>query len=162
MVSWAIKNFGGTIPRTESRNLPPDNAEQATNCDLSSGVIEGLPTPVLIKDFSKFLPLPQRAYRFPSATSGQPDAWLPLPSPFSSVMRSPLANDTVQGGRIYWTNPDDGAYWNTYDRILDGNAGELAPYNLGVNQPDPANSSLTLGVFGGTDTTTNPQVARSY
>src|SRR5579883_3147874 len=100
MVAWAIKDFGGEIPRTESRNLPDNAAEAAWNCDLSSGVIEGLPIPNLVIDLSSF-PGTQRAYRFP--VQGLADVWLPLPSSFSSVCRSPLADDTSH--RLYWTNP---------------------------------------------------------
>lgn len=159
MAAWAIKNFGGLIPRTGSRNLPDSAAEQAVNCDLSSGYIEGLPIPVLIEDLSSFTGT-QRAYRFPVANN--PDVWIPLPSPFSSVVRSPLANDTAH--RVYWTNPPDssapGQFWNTYARIAAGNTGGNAPYNTGTIQPSATASSITVGQLGGTAGV--PEIARSY
>lgn len=148
----------------ESRMLPDFAAEAAWNCDLSSGVLEGLPTPVQIIDLSGGAGNPagtQRAYRFP--VPGQPDAWLPLPSPFSSVTRSPLANDT--SNRLYWTNPSSvanpGAFWNTYARIFAGNAGANAPYNLGTIQPDPT-VAPTVTAVGGTDPSIVPFIGRSY
>lgn len=153
-----MKDFGGMIPRRESRLLPEANAEQAVNCDLSSGDLAGLPIPSLVIDLSAISGT-QRAYRFP--IPGNPDVWLPLPSPFSSVCRSPLANDTSH--RIYWTNPPDasdpGAFWNTYTRIAAGNTGGNAPYNLGTVYPDP-NSGPGVSVSGGTGGV--PEIARSY
>lgn len=135
------------------------SAEQAINCDLSSGYIEGLPIPNLIIDLSAFSGT-QRAYRFPVASN--PDVWIPLPSPFSSVVRSPLANDTAH--RVYWTNPPDssnpGQFWNTYARIAAGNTGGNAPYNLGTIQPNSAASSITIAASGGTAGV--PEIARSY
>lgn len=159
MVSWAIKDFGGMIPRTESRNLPPNNAEQATNCDLSSGVIKGLPVPRVLQNFSGMDPFPQRAYRLPGSNDGK-DAWLPLPSPFASVCRSPLANDTLR--RIYWTVPGLGAFWTFYGAMIAGGTGEWAPYNLGMIQPDPVTSTLSITTFGGTTDGSVPLVTRSY
>ena len=144
MVAFAIKEFGGEIPRTQGRNLPNNNAEQAANCDLSSGNLEGLPIPQLVVDLSA-TPGTQRAYRYP--VEGDADVWLPLPSPYSSVCRSPLANDTSQ--RLFWTNPvgssAPGAWWNTRARIAAGDP----PYNLGVIQPDPT-TAPTVVVTGGT------------
>jgi hypothetical protein len=157
MVSWAVKDYGGEIPRRESRLLPDNNAEEAVNCDLSSGDLQGLPIPNFVIDLGAGI---KRAYRFPLA--GQADVWLALPSPFSSACRSPLANDTQN--RVYWTNPTgygaDGAYWNTRARINAGNTGANAPYNLGTVQPDPNTSSLTITAVGGTAGV--PEVERSY
>lgn len=157
MVAFAIKDFGGEIPRKDSRLLPDNNGEQVWNCDLSSGALAGLPTPVPV------VTLPagtQRAYRYPSPTVGGPDAWLPLPSPFSSVVRSPLADDTLQ--RVFWTNPDGGgAFWNTYTRIAAGNTGANAPYNLGMVGPSPS-ATVTVVVTGGTRDGSIPFIDRSY
>ncbi len=133
VVAWAIKDFGGLIPRTGSRNLPQAAAEQAANCDLASGYIAGLPIPELIRDFSTLPVKPSRAYRLPGPDPTFPDAWLALPSPYSSVARSPLANDPLR--RVYWTNPGQGAFWNTYQRVLNGNTGSNAPYTLGFIAP---------------------------
>src|SRR5579863_4496964 len=110
MVAWAIRNFGGLVPRTQSRNLPPNMADQAVNCDLSSGDLVGLPNPQLTVDLATspllkyLLGPPLKAYRFPGPP-GSPDVWLPLSSPYSSVCRSPLAN--LADERLYWTNPGD-------------------------------------------------------
>lgn len=157
MVAWAIRDFGGQIPRREPRMLPDNAAEQAVNCDLSSGNLDGLPIPELIEDLSSVAGT-QRAYRFP--VPGSPDAWLPLPSPFSSACRSPLANDTQH--RLYWTNPPSatppGPFWNTYARIAAGNVGPNAPYDLGTIQPDPTISPGVTSVGG----SATPLIVRSY
>jgi hypothetical protein len=160
MVSWAIKEFGGEIPKKESRLLPDYAAEEAWNCDLASGVLEGLPAPTQVIDLSGGAGNPngtQRAYRFP--LPGLPDTWLPLPDPNSSVCRSPEAND--QWNRIYWTNPGNdanpGAYWNTQARIASGNSGSFAPYNLGTIQPSTT-YQVTATAVGGSATS----VARTY
>lgn len=152
-----MHNFGGEIPKTDSRLLPNDNAEQAVNCDLSSGNLEGLPIMNFIIDLSAFNA--QRAYRFP--VPGFPDTWLPLPSPYSSVCRSPLANDTLH--RLYWTNPANssspGAFWSTRANIAAGSP----PYALGTIYPgsEPTNPTGALAVTasGGSET---PLVVRSY
>lgn len=135
--------------------LPDQNAEQAVNCDLQSGVLEGLPIPELLIDLSARAGNYQRAYRFPGPNSGDPDVWLGLPSPYSSVVRSPLANDTAH--RIYWTNPNDGAYWSTYDMLQAG----TAPYALGIPQPNSTNGP-SVAASGGTLNGSVPEVVRSY
>ena len=155
MVAFAMKDFGGEIPRKESRTLPDYAAEQAWNCDLSGGTLEGLPIPQLAKDLSGISGTVNRAYRMPGLSSN-PDVWLPLPSPYSSVCRSPLAEDSLY--RLYWTNPNDGAYWSTYTMI----AANTAPYNLGTIQPSATVSSLSLSTVGGTLDGSVPFVTRSY
>lgn len=154
MTAWALKGFGGLIPRTDARLLGDNMAEQAVNCDLASGAIKGLPIPELLEDLSSTIGAVNRAYRLPAppGTAG-PDAWLPLPSPYSSVVRSPLANDTNH--RIYWTNPGDAApHWNTYAGIIAG----TPAFDLGTVAPPAA--ALTVTTTGGT--TSVPQEARSY
>lgn len=108
------------MPLKDVRLLPENNAAAAWNCDLNSGALNGLPAPELVKNLTAIAGTIKRAYRFPGPTPGvDPDVWLPLPSPFSSVVRGPLANDTLH--RVYWTNPDgDGGFWNTYARIAAG------------------------------------------
>lgn len=165
MVALLIKDFGGEIPRKDPRSLPDAMAEQAWNCDLSSGPLDGLPTPQLVVDLSAVSGPVRKAYRIPGPNAGDPDAWLPLPSEFSSAVRSPLANDTLH--RIYWSNPSGpgavapGAWWNTYARILAGNTGGNAPYNLGFIVPDPT-IVIAATATGGTAPTVVPYVARSY
>ncbi len=167
MVAWAVKNMGGTVPKTDKRALPDNMAELAYNCDLSSGALVGLPLPELIVDIST-TPLatwvaanfpaavnPKKAYRFPApAGVVGSDVWIPLTSPFSSVCRSPLANDTSH--RVYWTNPGDLApHWSTYAMLAAGTGW----YDLGIAQPT---TRLTLTTSGGTTDGSVPYVARSY
>lgn len=164
MTAFVVKDFGGMIPKADPRALPDNMAEQAINCDLANGPLDGLPAPALVKDLSAVSGTVRKAYRFPGPVPGtDPDVWLPLPSEFSSVVRSPLANDTLH--RIYWTNPPGagstlkGGFWNTYARIAAGNTGANAPYNLGFIAPDPSIAlSLTTSVPG----TLSIIVGRSY
>lgn len=153
MVAFAVKGMGGMIPRTSSRMLPDAAAEQAVNCDLSSGAVEGLPTPELVIDLSDEISDVRRAYRFPAADA-ETEVWIPLPSEFSSAVRSPLANDTNH--RVYWTNPGETSpSWNTYDRLVAGDPN----YHLGIVQP-----SSTVGptVVASGGTASIPEVSRAY
>ena len=148
MVSFAVKDFGGTVPRRDPRLLPDNMAEIAVDVDLNQGELSGLRQPEFIIDLTAEAPWPVRkAYRLPGPTPGDPDVWLPLPSEFSSVVPSPLANDTLH--RIYWTNPPGspgaGAWWNTYAGIVAG----TPPYALGFIAPDPG-IVPTVTVSGGT------------
>lgn len=155
MVQWAIKNFGGEIPRADPRLLPDPAAEQAWNCDLAAGTVAGLKTPFVVKDLTGASGTVRRAYRLPAPDIGDPDAWLPLPSEFSSVVKSPLANDTTH--RVYWTNPGEGAFWATYAMLI----AEDDPYTLGFIAPD-ATYQPVVTATGGTDPDVVPYVARSY
>lgn len=143
MGSFASKDFGGEIPRRDPHELPDNMAEAAWNCDLAAGVLDGLRIPQAVVDLSSFGTV-RRAYRVPG-TGLLADTWLPLPSEYSSVVRSPLANDSTH--RIYWTNPSQGAFWSNYARIAAGNTGANAPYNLGTVAPtvQPSIASVSGG-----------------
>ena len=159
MVAWAVSGFSGSLPRFSGRVIPDANASECWNCDLSDGRVRGLPKPALVVDLSAVAGDVKKAYRLTGPDPGDPVAWLPLPSPHSSVCRSPLANDTSR--RVYWTNPGEGAFWNTYARIAAGNTGGNAPYNLGFIAPDPG-TVPTLSSSGGTLDGTIPLVERTY
>jgi hypothetical protein len=158
-----VRDFGGEIPRKDPRLLPDQMAEAAWNVDLSSGPLDGLGVPQLVIDLTATSGAVRKAYRVPGPSAGNPDVWLPLISEYSSVVPSPLANDTLH--RVYWTNPPglgaDGAWWNTYARIFAGNTGGNAPYNLGFTTPDPG-IVITVTATGGTPATSVPYLERSY
>jgi hypothetical protein len=81
-----------------------------------------------------------------AAPTQQDSVWLPLPSRFSSVVRSPLANDRYH--RIYWTNPGDYApHFTTTDRLKSGIYSWL---DLGIVTPvyGPAITGVTGGTAG--------------
>ncbi len=156
MVSWLITDMGGAVPRKDSRLLPDSAAEAAWNTDLDFGTLQGLRVPVLTIDLSASPGTVQRAYRIPASVD-QAEVWLPLPSPFSSVVPSPLTNDTSQ--RYYWTNPSDGAYFSTYALIAAG----TAPYNLGFIGPALTTAGTpTVTASGGTTNGTLPLIDRAY
>ena len=159
MVAWTTTDMGGEVPKTDPRLLGPSSAAFAVNADLTSGPLDGLPAPVLVHDMSALGPPVKKAYRFPLA--GFPDNWLPLPSPFSCVVPSPLTNDSLH--RVYWTNPPDsaqpGGHWTTLGRIVEGDPS----YDLGFIAPpaDPAMAPI-VSASGGTPPDVVPYVARSY
>ena len=155
MVAWTVANMGGEVPKMDPRLLGPAQAAEAWNVDTESGPLDGLSELVAIKDMRSVPGTIARAYRIPGPQATDGEVWLPLPSPFSSAVRSPLVNDSLH--RVYWTNPDDGAYWSTYARIRDG----LTPYNLGFRPPDPANL-VSCTTSGGTAPNVVPYIGRSY
>src|SRR4051812_43105384 len=119
MVAWAVMNMGGEVPKTDPTLLPDNAAGAAWNCDLMSAPLDGLNYPTRVHDLSGWSQFSaKRAFRVPKPnwTTTPPmtqDAWLALPSPYSSVVLSPLANDPYN--RVYWTNPPDspqpGVHW---------------------------------------------------
>lgn len=129
-------------------------AELAYNCDLSGGNLKGFSSLELAVDFSLSPNTIRRAYRYPDPDGVGADVWLDLPSEYSSVVRSPLANDTNR--RLYWTNPSETCpKWATRAMLLAG----TTPWDLGILQPvATAGGALTVGVAGGSA----PSVYRSY
>ena len=152
MPAWEIKGFGGVLPRTDERLIADNMASAAVNCDLTGGILVGLPQVGFQKDFSAVPGAVEKAYRFLPDEAGD-IVWLPLPSRYSSVVRSPLANDDKK--RVYWTNPGDLCpHWNTRDRIKAGQP----HFDLGTVQPTVA---PTIASVTGGDTTT-PLIDRVY
>jgi len=134
--------MGGVLPRMDNRLIPDNMAVEAVNCDLTGGQLVGLPHSEFLIDLSSKLPVVERAYRFPDDNGNT--VWLPLPSRYSSVVRSPLANDTYD--RIYWTNPGDiSPHWSTAADIAAGNP----PYDLGMVHPTtaPMIASTSMGNY---------------
>jgi hypothetical protein len=156
LVAWQINSMGGMIPRTDDRLIGDNMAVESVNVDLTGGKLEGLPQVEFEVDLSGQLPVVERAYRFPEDSTG-PEVWLPLPSRYSSVVRSPLANDTQQ--RVYWTNPGDPTPWfNTRARIAAGDP----PYSLGTVQPLSATPPHIDSIDGGTAPPDVQPIDRSY
>lgn len=142
--------MGGMIPRLDPGMLPDTMAEQAQDCDFRSGNLDGLP----VLQHVIAMPGSRKAFRFPN-TDNTVVAWLGLPSEYSSVVRSPLTNDTSR--RVYWTNPGDlSPHWATWDMVNT----HTAPYDLGITQPSL--TKLTVVTAGGTLDGSLPLVARSY
>ena len=152
MARWGVQGVGGARPRFDERLLPDMAAADAINCDLTRGTIAPITVPELVHELGTTA---ARAYRLSGPEAGDPDAWLPLPSPYSSAVRSPLANDSLR--RVYWTNPGEGARWNTYARIIAGSP----TFDLGTATPSSAKTP-TVSVTGGTPSTSVPYVSRSY
>lgn len=141
MVAWEIKGVGGMLPRTDDRLIGDNMAVEAVNCDMTGGQLVGLPQLEFEIDLSGYGTV-ERAYRYPPMP-GYGEVWLPLPSRYSSVVRSPVANDSFN--RIYWTNPGDlRMHFNTHDRIAAGQP----PMDAGI--PQPTSPCSIVSVTGGT------------
>jgi hypothetical protein len=155
MPAWEIKGMGGVIPRTDERLVPDNGAVEAVNCDLTGGILIGLPQAKFLVDLSGELPVVERAYRFPPDDDGFV-LWMPLPSRYSSVVRSPLANDVYD--RVYWTNPGDiSPHVNTLARLKSGDP----YYDLGFVYPTTA--PVIDSVEGGTtEAGASTDIDRSY
>ena len=166
MPAWEIKGFGGMIPLINPRLLGDNMAEVSVNCDLTSGQLHGLFEPLLVQDFTSHPGPVEKAYLFPGPlVDGVYDPiWVPFPHRFTSVVRSPLANDDHY--RLYWTVPGEiSPFWSTYEDIKN----EIPPYVLGTHHPElqPDNvlgpwwtTPLIIEIVGGT--TTIPMVSRAY
>ena len=153
MPAWEIKLFGGMMPLIDSRLIGDTMAQASVNCDLTSGELHGLFAPVMVKDFTATPGPVERAYLF--IVRNRPPVWIPFPHRFTSVVRSPLANDDLH--RLYWTVPGHKTpYWSTYDRLT----GETPtpPWSLGTIHPTvpPVIADITGG------TTTVPEISRAY
>lgn len=155
MPAWKIVQMGGVIPRMDARLIPDNMATEAVNCDMSGGNLVGLPNSRFLIDMTGRIPggTVEKVYRF-TAHDGS-TVWLPLPSHFSSVVRSPVVNDTYD--RVYWTNPGDlSPHFNTAARIIAGSP----PYDLGIVHPTTA--PTITGTTGGTAPPATPAIDRAY
>lgn len=128
MVALKLSNFGAKVPILSDRLLPDAFATEAINLKLISGELRGIHDLNMLHEFDP-VPVLGRAYRIPN---GETDIWLGFESPFASIVKGPLTNDTYE--RFYWTEPGAPPMWNTKARLA---AGDPA-YTLGVPAPTGA------------------------
>ena len=122
MSAIKLDKFGGMLPSWNDLLLPEGQASLSVNCYLFSGSLIGWRQPkllhVLNNSAAKFV------YRIPNRDSNNTSItaadsfWLELPDADSTVVRSPIVNDTFQ--RYYVASPSDVPKYNTYDRIIGG------------------------------------------
>jgi hypothetical protein len=139
MTAFKLENFGGIRPRMSRRLLPNNAATTAENTKLLEGELRGYHQPVILKDLSSLGFTVGRAYRIPASVTGSVDAWLAFESPNTDIIRSPVLGDEFN--RYYWASDNGVPQYNTLARIVAGNTGANAPYDLGI--PEPA-ASLTV------------------
>lgn len=147
-----LKNFGGMIPTMDPTLLPENMAEDAVNCWLYSGALEGYKTPKAV--YTCTSGTTKKVYRFPLngfATNDFTNShYMEFADADTDVIRSPEVNDSYQ--RYYWCSPSQSPQYNTYARILSNSS----PLTLGI----PAPSVMpTLTATGGSSTIS---VTRSY
>lgn len=148
MVAFKLEDFSGIVPRQSRRLLPPNAATVARNTKLLEGELRGFHKPVLLNDLSAVgFPI-GRVYRIPASVTGGSDAWLYFQTQNVDIVRSPVLNDSFN--RYYWASDTGVPQYNTLARIVAGNTGGNAPWNLGINQPPNA---PTVTPPAGTDET---------
>lgn len=143
MATIKLEGFGGLVPRTSPRLLPPNAATKAENTKLLNGELRGFRAPREEADFTSEYFTVRRAFRIRDDAGIYQDTWLVFDSRDVDVVRSPLINDAFD--RYYWAG-DGRPKMNTSERIQDG----LGEYFLGV--PTPSNKP-SVSPPAGTDTT---------
>src|SRR3974390_593113 len=133
MVAFKLEDFSGIMPRYSARLLPPNAAVTAEENKPLEGEIRGFHQPNLLTDLSSLGFTVGRAYRIPASVPGSSDVWLGFQDPNTDIVRSPVLNDVYN--RYYWASASVGPKYNTLARIVAGNTGGNAPWDLGVTQP---------------------------
>lgn len=134
MAEIRIENFGGKIPRTSNRLLPPNFAQSAENCNLYSGELRGWSIPALVAELTGTV---NTAYRIPDSGG---DIWFTSQYSNVHVQKGALVNDTYD--RYYWTSGSDAIpQYNTSARIDNGDAA----WTLGAPAPSAAASIAASG-----------------
>ena len=130
---WGTDAFAGTLPRVDSRQLEPMNAQRAHNCWLSRRKVR--PVPELVEAVAGLAANVRTIYRF------SPTQWFAW-SEDVDVIPSPVAQDSIR--RTMWTG--DGAPRMTGTTIMGGFVGPGKPVSrlLGIPAPDsPALVAVT-------------------
>lgn len=131
MPAIKLEKFGGMVPRSSDRLLPPMAATIASNTKLLNGELRGFRAMREEADLSGGSTI-RRAHRVRDLAGVNPDAWLSFSSRDVDVVRSPIVNDSFD--RYYWAG-DGVPKYNTYAQIYAGSGG---PYYLGVPTPTGA------------------------
>lgn len=149
-ISHKVEEFRGMIPRQGNQLLPNSASQEAFNCRLLSGYLEGIRQLYYVQDLRKnpiYLQDNAPMSAFPVGNTSEEAVWRPFEEKDVHFVRGPLTNDAYN--RYYWTG-DGPPKYNTEERIRNGDADLL----LGV--PAPINS-LGVAPAGG-----DPQAARAY
>ena len=151
MVAIKLQNFGGMVPAVDPHLLPQSSAEFAENAWVYNGSVQGFKR--LRKVHTPVNPAAQKAFRIPIGFRDSeriPDSfWLEFISANTDVVRSPASGD--QFDRFYWASDIERPYYNTRQRIVDGDP----KLKLGVPAPTVA---PVIDAFGGG----NPVETRAY
>lgn len=139
MTGIAIQAFRGTVPRTSNRLLQDNQAQQATNCKLTSGRLDPVKGLGLVHTSVAALITTMYRYRF-----GAADNWL-VWGDVVDVARSPVAQDTL--GRFYFTG-DGEPRMSTYADAISGSVYPNAWFTLGVTPPVTAMAITVTGGVG--------------
>lgn len=139
MTGIAINGFRGSVPRTSSRLLQPNQAKQALNCKLTSGRIDPLKGLGFVHA-SNLTGTIETMYRYRHLAD---DNWL-VWNVVVDVARSPVAQDSL--GRFFYTGDGEPRMSTYADAISGGGPYPAAWYVLGVTPPVTA---MSIAVVGG-------------
>ena len=134
-----LEDFGGMIPRTGNRLLPPTHAQKAQNVKLESGELRGMRR---LEQLHVFPNTALKSYRIPDVASPGGYYWLGLDSIDTSVYRGPLLNDLHDR---YYMFGDGRPKYNTLARIKNDDPW----FWLGI--PVPVNAPTVSAAGGTTD-----------
>ena len=155
MPALRFDQFGGQIPAIDSRLLPMENADFASNVFLQAGRLEPLAANIPIHTLVD--PTAKYAFRVPknspSIDSVVDSYWLEFQNDNTTVVRSPVA-DTTDGGRFYWANGSLQPGYTTKARL----AAAQPPLVLGIPRPTVAPGVTPSGGTGPPP----PAVTRAY
>lgn len=137
MTGLAIAAFRGAVPRTSKRLLGDTQAQQASNCKITSGRLDPLKGLSTVHTSLADTITTMYRYRF-----GDVYNWL-VWGDVVDVARSPVAQDAL--GRFYFTG-DGEPRMSTYADAISGSLYPNAWYVLGVTPPVTA---MAINVVGG-------------
>ncbi|MEN6540830.1 MAG: hypothetical protein ABFC67_14580 [Mizugakiibacter sp.] len=139
MTALRVTTFQGLRPRTNPRLLGDTQAQEASNCDIGSGVLTPIKRPQLTYTPNKTLP----ALAVYKAIEGASSAWLTWPFDVD-VVKIPLPAGVL--GRWAWAG-DGEPRWGKFADIVNG-AGNNYPaqfYALGIPIPTGAPAVSSSG-----------------
>jgi len=129
MTSIAIQQFGGMMPRIADQKLGQQFAQKAVNCELTSGDLIPLRSPVFV---DTIIPGFDAVASFRCQPDSGSDVWKSFLNRFAHFVKGPLVNDAYD--RYYWTEETDVPRYNTRARISADDPG----WRLGVPAPTTA------------------------
>jgi len=171
-----LQNFGGTIPMLGDRALPDGFAVDSVNTWFYGNEMRGIR---IEKTLTTVTDNTLKVFRLPRLQNGGnpmypgvpppsyvgDDKWVLLPHKDTDIVGGATVND--QWDRWYFCDPLNGAYWNTYARMLHDPTQGF--YKLGI--PGPSNLAFGYGYSynpvvgtptGGTAPPTGIEETRAY
>lgn len=131
MPKLTLDDFGGIIPVSGDRALPPNFAVESINTWFYGKELRGLRPPIQLQTVAlgtrKVLRIPTLE---PPSDVTKASTWVQFADPDTDIVKGALIEDSYK--RWYFCSPSTGPMFNTYARLAAGNT----MYRLGVPGPD--------------------------